>query len=180
MIDDSFDTLRHSTIFSTLDLANGYWQVELGKATKEKASIMICSELYEWEVLLFGLTSAPTFGRLIKTILRGLHWQTVLIYLNNINVFAPDVYTHKQLLEEVFSWLRAAHRKLKLEKCALFANRVKYLRHTVSGKGAKTDDDKITAINSWSRPNISRVFGSFFGTCYTNGLFKDILRLSHH
>ena len=165
-IDDSLDTLGHSRVFSPLDLTSGYCQVELDADAKEKAAFVTRSGLYEWEVLPFGLTSAPsTFERLMETVLRGLHWQTVLIYLDDIIVFAPDVDTHIQRLEEVFSRLRAANLKLKPSKCALFADRVKYLGHIVSQAGVETDEDKVEAIKNWPPPQHKRDLRSFLGTC---------------
>ena len=59
----------------------------------------------------------------METALRGLHWKTTLIYLDDIIVF--DMSTHLTRLEEVFERLRAANLKLKPEKCKLFARRVK-------------------------------------------------------
>jgi len=53
-----------------------------------------------------------------------------LIYSDDIIVFAPDVDTHIHRLEEVFYRLQTINLKLKLEKCTLFAERVKYLGHT--------------------------------------------------
>ena len=87
-IDESLDCLGHSKYFSTLDLTSGYWQVELEEDAKEKTAFTTRNGLYQWEVLPFGLTSAPSiFERLMETALRGLHWKTVLIYLDDIIVF---------------------------------------------------------------------------------------------
>jgi len=70
--------LKKSTVFSTLDLTSGYWQVELDADAKEKAAFVTQSGLYEWEVLPFGRTSAPsTFERLMEIALRGFHWKTL-------------------------------------------------------------------------------------------------------
>ena len=165
-IDESLDSLGHSKYFSTLDLTSGYWQVELKEDAKEKTAFTTRNGLYQWEVLPFGLTSAPsTFERLMETALRGLHWKTALIYLDDIIVFAPDMSTHLTRLEEVFERLRAANLKLKPEKCKLFARRVKYLGHVVSDEGVEVDEDKIVAIRDWPTPRCKRDVQAFLGTC---------------
>ena len=165
-IDDSLDALGGSRLFSTLDLTSGYWQVGLAPDAKEKAAFSTRSGLWEWEVLPFGLTSAPsTFERLMETVLRGLHWKTVLIYLDDIIVFAPDLDSHLERLGEVFTRLTQAGLKLKPEKCTLLQDKVKYLGHVVSARGIETDPEKTDAIDSWPVPRHKKDVRSFLGTC---------------
>jgi len=83
-------------------------------------------------VLPFGLASAPaTFQRLMEQVLSGLHWKTLLIYLNDVIVISPNFDTHVSRLMEVFDRLQAAGLKLKPSKCALLQREVKYLGHVV-------------------------------------------------
>jgi len=74
------------------------------------------------------------------------------------------VDTHIHRLEEVFNRLRAANLKLKPEKCTLFAERVKYLGHTVSSQGVEADEGKIQAIKNWPHPQHKKDVRSFVGT----------------
>ena len=72
-IEDSLDILGGSTVFSTLDLASGYWQVEMSEEDKYKTAFASRYGLWEWNVMSFGLTNAPaTFQRLMEWILTGL------------------------------------------------------------------------------------------------------------
>ena len=65
-VDDTLDTLGGSKFFSTLDLANGYWQVEVEKDIQKTAS----EGLYEFRVMTFGLCNAPaTFQCLMEQVL---------------------------------------------------------------------------------------------------------------
>lgn len=174
-IDDSLDALGGSKLFSTLDLTSGYWQVELDKEAKERAAFVTRSGLWEWQVLPFGLTSAPsTFERLMETVLRGLHWKTLLIYLDDIIVFSQDLDSHLERLEEVFVRLQKAGLKLKPEKCKLFADKVKYLGHVVSSAGVETDDAKLLAVKEWPTPRHKKDVRAFLGTC---GYYRKFI---HH
>lgn len=165
-IDDSLDALGGSRLFSTLDLTSGYWQVELDESAKEKAAFVSRSGLWEWEVLPFGLTSAPsTFERLMETVLRGLHWETLLIYLDDIIVFSKDLDSHLGRLEEVLIRLARAGLKLKPSKCTLFAKRVHYLGHVVSDKGVETDASKVETVRNWPKPRHKTDVRAFLGTC---------------
>ena len=101
-IDESLEALAGSQYFTTLDLLSGYWQVPLDADAREKSAFATRSGLWKWKVLPFGLTSAPaTFQRLMEQVLRGLHWKTALLYLDDVIVIAPDFSSHLHQLEEV-------------------------------------------------------------------------------
>ena len=163
-IDESLDALAGSRFFSTLDLASGYWQVPLTDDAQEKSTFTTRSGLWKWKVLPFGLTSAPaTFQRLMESVLQGLHWKTLLLYLDDIIVIAPTFEIHVNRLEEVFQRLAKANLKLKPSKCELFQSSVKYLGHIVSAGGVATDPDKVKAIKEWTTPTTVKHVQAFLG-----------------
>ena len=91
-IDDSLDQLRGANWFSTLDLCSGYWQVAMDPNDKKKTAFTTRRGLYEFSVMPFGLCNAPaTFERLMETVLRGLQFETCLIYLDDVIVFWQDI-----------------------------------------------------------------------------------------
>lgn len=76
------DALFGSQWFCTLDLASGYWQVEMAKKDKKKIAFSTGSDLYQFNVMPFGLCNTPaTFERLMERVLVGLPWQILLIFL---------------------------------------------------------------------------------------------------
>jgi len=86
-INDTLDSLGTTKpqYFSTLDLASGYWQINLSEKSKEKSAFITQDGLYEFNVMPFGLHNAPaTFQRAMHEIFRGLHWKFILIYLDDI------------------------------------------------------------------------------------------------
>jgi len=105
-------------------------------------------------VLPIRLTSAPaTFQRLMEQVLSGLHWKTLLIYLDDVIVISPDFKTHVSRLREVFERLRGAGLKLKPSKCALLQPEIKYLGHVVGRNGVATDPEKVRPIEDWVTPS---------------------------
>ena len=130
-IDDTLDSLGDASYFFTLDLASGYWQVEVDPSDWEKTAFVTPFGLHQFRVMPFGLSNAPaTFQRLMEQVFTGLHWSTCLVYLDDIIVFSRTVAEHLGQLRDVFTRLK----KLKPSKCQLLQNRVCYLGHVMSGK----------------------------------------------
>ena len=95
-----------------------------------------------------GLSNSPgTFQRLIDMVLRGLRWSSVLVYIDDIIVYA---HSHADLkLAEVFQRLQAANLKLKHSKVRLFRHEIKFLGHRVSAQGVVMDESQVTEIIQW-------------------------------
>ncbi|KRY64941.1 Retrovirus-related Pol polyprotein from transposon 17.6 [Trichinella pseudospiralis] len=156
--------LSGATWFSTLDLASGYWQVEVAEEDKEKTAFTTPFGLYQFRVMRFGLCNAPaTFQRLMETVLCGLHWTTCMVYLDDVIVFSKDAAEHLEKLDEVFSRLQGAGLKIKSTKCKLFQERVKYLNHIVSRDGVQPDPEKIKAVEQWPTPRCAKELQQFLG-----------------
>jgi len=110
------------------------------QSDQEKSAFITRSGLWNWKVLPFGLTNAPAcFERLMEKVLRGLHWKSLLIYLDDVIIFSDTFSNHMSRLEEVFQRFREANLKLKPSKCVLLSDSVKYLGHIVSKDGVSTD-----------------------------------------
>ncbi len=120
-VDDSLDALSGATLFSTLDLSSGYWQIQMDDASRKKTAFTTGDSLYHFKVMPMGLINAPpTFQRLMELVLRGLHWSKTLVYLDDIIVFSKTFKDHIQDLSEVFGRLRQAGLKLHPQKCQFF------------------------------------------------------------
>ena len=57
--DATLDFLAGATLFTTLDLASGYWQVEVDPSDKEKTVFSTSQGHFEFNIMLFSLTNAP-------------------------------------------------------------------------------------------------------------------------
>jgi hypothetical protein len=94
-IDDVLDMLHGQRYFSTLDLASGYWQIEMDDSSKEKTAFIVENNLYEWNRLAFGLTNAHgTFQRLMNFVLSSVIGKNCLVYLDDIIVFSRTKEEH--------------------------------------------------------------------------------------
>ena len=163
-VDDCLDALSDSRVFSTLDCASGYWQVEVKAEDREKTAFSTGENLYHFKVMPFGLTNAPaTFQRLMDLVLAGMHWKCCLVYLDDIIVYTKGVEEHLSQLEQVFSCLRAAGLTLKTTKCQLFRDSVTFLGHKVSSQGIGPDPANIEKVKSFPAPRNTSEVQSFLG-----------------
>ncbi|KAE9270721.1 hypothetical protein PF001_g28685 [Phytophthora fragariae] len=118
LIDDILDVLRGAKLFSTMDIASGYWNVPMHAGSVEKTAFTCKYGLFEWLVMPFGLCNAvPAFERLMENVLVDLKWRTCLVYLDDCVVFSTDFPTHLVRLRQVLERFRAAGFKLKMKKC---------------------------------------------------------------
>ena len=95
MIADTLDSLSGTSVYSTLDVKSGYWQIELHFSAQEKSAFVTHNGLYDFLVMPFGLTnSGASFQRLMGHILRGLGYRFALIYIDHIIIFSRSVEEH--------------------------------------------------------------------------------------
>jgi hypothetical protein len=163
-IDDTLDALSGASWFSILDLASGYWQVELAESDREKTAFSTPYGLFQFRVMPFGLCNAPsTFQRLMELVLTGVQWSSCLVYIDDIIIFSSTVQGHFQRLVEVFERLRSAGLEVKPSKCHLFRRSVDYLGHIVSKQGIQTDPGKTENVTNWHAPNNVKELRQFLG-----------------
>ena len=117
-IENSIDCLDGATIFTSLDLQSGYWQVELPGASRPLiAFTMGPLGFYECLRMPFGLTNAPaTFQCLMESCLGDLHLKLCRIYLDDIIVFSKMPEDHIQRLRGVLEKMSAAGLQFKASK----------------------------------------------------------------
>ena len=160
----TFDTLKGAQYFSTLDLASGYWQIEMHPEDKAKTAFSTKRGLFQFTTMPFGLCNAPaTFERLIETVLRGYLWERCMCYLDDIVVYGHTFDAALQNLHLVFDRIRGAGLKLQPSKCQLFKRELLYLGFIVNGEGTRPDPDKLKAIRKWPVPCNVHDVRSFLG-----------------
>ena len=163
-IDDTLEMLSESQLFSTLDLASGYWQVELEEEDRAKTAFCTNEGLFEFKVMPFGLCNAPaTFQRLMDVVLSGLQWTSCLVYLDDIIVMGRTFEEHLSNLDSVFARIREAGMKIKPAKCFFLRERVQYLGPIVSKDGIEADPDKLRKVQCWPTPQNVREVQQFLG-----------------
>ena len=182
-IDDTLDALSDAKYFCTLDLTQGYHQVELDEESKQKTAFHApqCNPpQWEYNYMPFGLIKAPrTFQRLMDKVIQGLEYEMALAYLDDVIVFGKTIDQTMDRMVTVLQRLKDANLRLKAKKCELFKQEVKYLGHVITADGVRTDPKKVEAVVNWHPPRTTKQVKSFLGTInYYSRFVRDLAQIA--
>jgi transposase InsO family protein len=163
-ISEVLDRLKGSRFFTTLDIAWGFWHIEMDDNSVEKTAFVTNEGHYEWLVMPFGLKNAPaTFQRIIQRILGPLLYKGVINYLDDFILYTETYEEHLELLNKVLCLLIDHNIKLKREKCFFAKTEVTYLGHVVSHNQVKPSPQKTAAIHGFPTPTTLTSVRRFLG-----------------
>ena len=164
LISDCIESLAGNWYMSTLDMASGYWQIEIHPDDREYTTFITRFGLFEHKRSSMGLCNAPsTFQHAMDLVLRGLTWKTVLAFLDDVLVLGQDFEDHLKNLREVLELFRGYIPKLKPKKCVLFREKAKFWGKIVTGDSVSVDPESIEAVRSWPEPTGTKEVESFLG-----------------
>lgn len=178
-INDILDKLGNCHYFTTLDLASGFYQVEMDPADIHKTAFNVEHGHFEFLRMPMGLKNSPsTFQRVMDNVLRDLQNVICLVYLDDIIVFSVSLQEHMVNLERVFKRLRESNFKIQMDKSEFLKLETSYLGHVISKDGIKPNPDKIAAIQKFPIPKTATEIKRFLGLLgYYRKFIPDFARL---
>ena len=114
-IDEALQAVHSSNWFMSFDLTQGYLQLAMEEGNIQKTAFRPgSSDLYEFTCMPFGLSNAgSSFCHLMEQCLGDQQFVTLLLYLDNICIFAPSIEEMLDRIELVFNRLKEFHLKIK-------------------------------------------------------------------
>jgi hypothetical protein len=160
-IDEMFEQLHGSCVFSKLDLASDYHRIRMHEDSIEETAFKTRYGHYEYVVMPFGLTNAPaTFQSVMNSILAPFLDIFVLVYLDDILIYSKSMDEQVEHLKSVLAALREHKFYCKRSKCQFRSEHVEYLGHLLTPQGIMVDPRKVAAIRDWPDPtNVSQLRG---------------------
>ncbi|GJR83997.1 putative reverse transcriptase domain-containing protein [Tanacetum coccineum] len=152
-IDDLFDQLQGSSVYSKIDLRSGYHQLRIKEEDILITAFRTRYGHFEFQVMPFGLTNAPAvFMDLMNRVCKPYLDKFVIVFIDDILVYSKDEEEHGKHLKIILELLKKERLYAKFSKCDFWLDLVQFLGHVIDHSGVHVDPAKIKAIKSWAAP----------------------------
>ena len=161
-IDELVTELSGASVFSKLDLNQGYNQLELDESSRYITTFATHLGLRRYTRLFFGINSAAeVFQEAIHNVLQGI--TGAINISDDILIFGKTQSEHDENLRNTLKRLSEKGLTLNREKCELNVKSVEYFGHVFSGKGVSASETKVDAIRNMPSPTNVHELRSLLG-----------------
>ncbi|GKE23690.1 putative reverse transcriptase domain-containing protein [Tanacetum coccineum] len=174
-IDDLFDQLQGSSVYSKIDLRSGYHQLRVRDEDILKTAFRTRYGHYEFQVMAFGLTNAPAvFMDLMNRVCKPYLDKFMIVFMDDILIFSRNKEEHEDHLRTILELLKKLKFYAKFSKCDFWIRMVQFLGHVIDSQGIHVDPTKIEAVKDWASLTIPTEIRQFLGlTGYYQRFIED-------
>ena len=163
-IDDLFDQLQGSSVYSKVDLRTGYHQLAVKGGDISKTAFRTRYGHYEFLVMPVGLTNASVvFMDLMNRVCKPILDKFVIVFIDDILIYSKMNEEHKEHLRLILGLFKEDLLYAKFSKCDFWLDSVQFLGHVVSSQGIHVDPVKIAAIKNWEDPKTATQIRQLLG-----------------
>ncbi|GJT14939.1 putative nucleotidyltransferase, ribonuclease H [Tanacetum coccineum] len=163
-IDDLFDQLQGSSVYSKIDLRSGYHQLRVREEDIPKTAFRTRYGHYEFQVMPFGLTNAPAvFMDLMNRVCKPYLDKFVIVFIDDILIYSKNKQEHEEHLKIILELLKKEELYAKFSKCEFWIPKVQFLGHVIDSEGIHVDPAKIESIKDWASPKSPTEIRQFLG-----------------
>ncbi|GKE88683.1 putative reverse transcriptase domain-containing protein [Tanacetum coccineum] len=136
-IDDLFDKLQRSSIYSKIDLRSGYHQLRVREQEfQRRHPELVCKPYLD---------------------------KFVIIFIDDILIYSKDEKEHEEHLKAILELLKKEKMYAKISKCEFWIPKVQFLGHVIDSRGIHVDPAKIESIKDWASPKTPTEVRQFLG-----------------
>ncbi|GKA85249.1 putative reverse transcriptase domain-containing protein [Tanacetum coccineum] len=179
-IDDLFDQLQGSSVYSKIDLRSGYHQLRVRDEDIPKTAFRTRYGHYEFQVMPFSLTNAPAvFMDLMNRVCKPYLDKFVIVFIDDILIYSRNKEEHANHLRIILELLKKEKLYAKFSKCDFWIRIVQFLGHLIDSQGLHVDPAKIEAVKNWTSPTTPTEIRQFLGLAEGNDDFVVYCDASH-
>ncbi|GKA70200.1 putative reverse transcriptase domain-containing protein [Tanacetum coccineum] len=161
-IDDLFNQLQGSSVYSKIDLRLGYHQLRVCEEDIPKTAFRMRYVHYEFQVMLFGLTNAlAVFMDLMNRVCKPYLDKFVIVFIEDILIYSKNKEEHEEHLKLILELLKKEELYAKFSKCEFWIPKVQFLGHVIDSRGIHPA--KIESIKDWASPKTPTEIRQFLG-----------------
>ncbi|GJS59508.1 hypothetical protein Tco_0654292 [Tanacetum coccineum] len=163
-IDDLFDQLQGSSVYSKIDLRSGYHQLRVRDEDIPKMAFRTHYGHYKFQVMPFRLSNAPAvFMDLMNRVCRPYLDKFMIVFIDDILIYSKTKEEHDAHLRLVLELLKKEELYAKFSKCDFWLSKVQFLGHVIDSEGIHVDPAKIESIKEWESPKTPTEIHQFLG-----------------
>ncbi|GJX84119.1 putative reverse transcriptase domain-containing protein [Tanacetum coccineum] len=163
-IDDLFDQLQGSRVYSKIDLRSGYHQLRVQEEYIPKTAFRTRYSHYKFQVMPFGLTNTPTvFMDLMNRVCKLYLDKFMIVFIDDILIYSESKEENIEHLKLILELLKMEELYAKFLKCDFWLSRVQFLGHVIDSEGIHVDPTKIESIKDWASPKTPTEICQFLG-----------------
>ncbi|GJT19897.1 putative reverse transcriptase domain-containing protein [Tanacetum coccineum] len=152
-IDDLFDQLQGSSVYSKIDLRSGYHQLRVHEEDILKTAFRTRYGHYEFQVMAFSLTNAlAVFMDLMNRVCKPFLDKFMIVFINDILIYSKNHQVHEEHLKSIIELLKKEELYAKFSKCEFLIRKVQFISHVIDSQGIHVDPAKIKSIKDWASP----------------------------
>ncbi|GFW32141.1 retrovirus-related Pol polyprotein from transposon 17.6 [Trichonephila clavipes] len=181
IIEDVLDTLQEAKVYSTLDLRNGFFHVDVDEDCRKYTSFVVPDGQFEFNKVPFGLSTSPgVFQRYVSSIFRDLTRKGIVIsYLDDLVIPAKNEQEGLEKLKIIFEVAKKYGLEIKFKKCQFLKKKIEFLGHIVESGTIKPSPTKTLAVRKFPEPTTIKQVQSFLGlTGYFRKYIKDYSKIA--
>ncbi|GJS02745.1 reverse transcriptase domain-containing protein [Tanacetum coccineum] len=179
-IDDLFDQLQGSSVYSKIDLRSGYHQLRVWDEDIPKNAFRTRYGHYEFQVMPFGLTNAhAVFMDLMNRVCKPYLDKFVIVFIDDILIYSRNKEEHADHLRIILELLKKEKLYAKFSKCDFWISIVQFLKHVINSQGIHVDPAKIEVVKNWASPTTPTEVRQFLGLAgYYRRFINDFSKIA--
>ncbi|RWS26908.1 hypothetical protein B4U80_00221 [Leptotrombidium deliense] len=175
---DIFPCFAGAKVFTRLDLNNGFWQIPLRETDTDYTSFITPDGLFKYKMMAMGLCNAPaSFCRTMDKLLGKHKWHGVVVYVDDLLIYSPDMISHLFLFIDILDLFIDANLTLRPSKCTFATDSIIMLGFVIDTNGIKPNPKAVEKILKVPFPETLKDLRSFCGlVTFFNKLYPNFAK----